>query len=408
MTTTTTTAREPFSSIDSALQSGMRDPRERVALLRLEQALLDFMTGDPCIGWIEVGGPSNSLVLFPNKNSPPAPAGPLYQSSFHRLLVHRLSDRFGIIRERGLILDNALRLIKVPESKVPETLLRDLDPSEYTATPDHNNIILNPSGTPSLILDDNNNTNKPSPTLLRSESSGAGGGVKPRKLKIMKRQSSQPMKSSTGVSPGGKRESRRMASSSDLESREKAYAEARARIFSDGSNDEAKSTSSQNPDAEDSLGNSGHGLVQAVASRLSLSESSATSATPATPQSHQQQQAITDPATPDQPKAVYRNRAEEAADPDFQRGAAAVVFQQNNMYYGTTPSSSQYGYVGTAPPVSPAGMRGVNSLTASAPAFYPGAPYVAYPPTNAWQHHQHPRPSAAALQRPSGRADQEH
>ena len=84
---------------------------------------------------MEVGGPANSLILLPNKNPPPvSAAGPIYQSSFHRLLVHRLADRFGIIREKGLILENSLRLIKVPESKVPETLLRDLDPAEYATT----------------------------------------------------------------------------------------------------------------------------------------------------------------------------------------------------------------------------------------------------------------------------------
>lgn len=390
-------SKEPFSSIDSALQSGLRDPRERVALLRLEQALVDFMTGDPCVGWMEVGGPANSLVLLPNKNPPTAATpGPMYQSSFHRLLVHRLSDRFGIIREKGLILDNSLRLIKIPESKVPQTLLRDLDPAEYSVgaasagTP----------GTPSSTI-----ANRTSPILARSDSGGNGGGGKPRKVKIMKRQSSQPMKSSSGNSSsggngGGRRESRRGSSSSDLESREKAYAEARARIFSDGSTEEAKSTSSQNGETDDSLGTSGDGLAQAVASRLSLSEYTTASPSPASPR---QGQPSPETTTPDQTRAVYRNRAEEAADPDFKRGAAAVVFQQNNMYYGVTPSSSQYGYASALPGGTPI-ISQPNNLTASAPVFYPNAPaapYAAAYPANAW--HQ---PPTQALQRPANRSNQ--
>eukprot|EP00977_Amphora_coffeiformis_P021543 scaffold9455_cov163-Amphora_coffeaeformis.AAC.2 len=341
--------KESFSTIDSALQSGLRDSRERVALLRLEQALIDFMTGDPRVGWMEVGGPANSLVLLPNKNPPAAAPGSIYQSSFHRLLVHRLSDRFGIVREKGLILENSLRLIKVPES---------------------------------------------------------AGGSKSRKLKIMKRQSSHPLKSSTGNPQGGNKtlaDSRRVSSSSDLESREKAYAEARARIFSDGSTEEAKSTSSQNGETDDSLGASGHALAQAVASKLSVSEStSTTSPAPATPR---QNQSSPEPTTPDQTRAVYRNRAEEAADPDFKRGSAAVVFQQNNMYYGTTPSANHYGYASATPGAVPV-TRQPNHLTASAPAFFPGAavaPYAAavYPP-NVW--HQ---PPTQTLQRPSNRSDQE-
>ena len=384
------TSKEPFSTLDSALQSGLRDPRERVALLRLEQALVDFMTGDPCVGWMEVGGPANSLVLLPNKSPPAAAPGSIYQSSFHRLLVHRLSDRFGIIREKGLILENSLRLIKVPESKVPQTLLRDMDPVEYAAGD------FASAATPSPTI-----ANRASPILARSDSGGTGA-AKPRKLKIMKRQSSQPMKSSTGNFSGGKRESRRVSSSSDLESREKAYAEARARIFSDGSTEEAKSTSSQNGEPDDSLGASGHGLAQAVASRLSLSESTSTaSPSPATPQ---QNQTSPEPTTPDQTRAVYRNRAEEEADPDFKRGSAAVVFQQNNMYYGTTPSSNHYGYASAVPGAAQA-MRQPNNLTASAPAFYPNppvAPYAAAYPVNAW--HQ---PPTQSLQRPANRSDQE-
>ena len=133
-------SKESFSTIDSALQSGLRDPRERVASLRLKKAVLDFMIADPHVRWMEVGGPANSLVLLPHKN-PPVPSlsssseRPIDQSSFHRLLVHRPSDRFGIVREKGLVLENSLRLIKVPESKIPEALLQDLDPAEYASAP---------------------------------------------------------------------------------------------------------------------------------------------------------------------------------------------------------------------------------------------------------------------------------
>jgi hypothetical protein len=381
-----------FATIDSALQSGLRDPRERVALLRLEQALLDFMTSYSSVGWMEVGGPANSWVLFPNKSPPPVDtAAPLYQSSFHRLLVHRLADRFAIVREKGLILEGSLRLIKVPSSKVPETLLRDLDPAEYAVQPTPS-----PSSSPS-----------PGASPLASKPD-SGGGAKPRKFKIMKRQSSQPMGHGAGGS-ASKQEARRLSSESDLESREKAYAEARARIFSDGSAELPASASSQNLAADASLAASGHGLAQQVATRLSVSESG-NSTPPIVPS-----QVSTEASTPcangasavEQPRAVYRNRFEEAADPDFQRGTGTVVFQPSSVPYGTSASSHHYGYAGVVPGAA-MGARAPNNLTASARVFYPqgGVPYAAYP-TGGWQPASVPMSQQAIPRSAPSRADQE-
>ena len=384
---------ETFASIDSALQSGLKDPRERVALLRLEQALLDFMTMDPPVGWMEVGGPANSLVLLPNRPPPAVPPG-VYQSSFHRLLVHRLSDRFGIVREKGMILEKSLRLVKVPGTKVPSTLLRDLDPASYAAPPTGDSAV-----TPSLIM-----TNKASPTAIMGRSdSGVSGGGKPRKLKIMKRQSSVPLKSSSSSSSSNEtnnassaRPSRRVSSSSDLESRERAYAEARARIFSDGTQD-GKSPASLTTEQGDATSvpsgnnNAATDLVHAAVSRLSLSEASTGSSSNNNPTSPADAEA----ATPDQTRAVYRNRSEEAVDPDFQRNSgkfqsralAAVAFQQNRMYYGNTPSSNQYGYGSAVTGASPSATtsRTPNHLTATAPAFYPGSTPTVYDTSGAWK-----------------------
>ena len=53
-------------SIDSALLAALRDPRERLGLLKLEQCLVDFCTKQPLDAFIDVGGPYNSIVISPS------------------------------------------------------------------------------------------------------------------------------------------------------------------------------------------------------------------------------------------------------------------------------------------------------------------------------------------------------
>ena len=107
----------------------MRDPRERHALLRLEQTMIDFMK-EETTGYIEVGGPNNSIVISPRGNIGKNEATCLTgrPTSFQRCYLHRLADRFGIVRETN---DNGMiRLIKIKgESSIPSRLLIDLEPS---------------------------------------------------------------------------------------------------------------------------------------------------------------------------------------------------------------------------------------------------------------------------------------
>ena len=118
--------------IDSALLSALRDPRERLGLLKLEKAGIDFMnTSD---GYIEVGGPYNSVVISPTKGivtgvgaNPDRP----HSTSFQRCILHRLADRFSIVRESGTLVDGYIRLVKLTDSRIPKKLLLHLEPSEY-------------------------------------------------------------------------------------------------------------------------------------------------------------------------------------------------------------------------------------------------------------------------------------
>ena len=46
-------------------------------------------------------------------------------TTFQRCILHRLADRFGIVRQPGSLLPGAIRLIKLPQSQVPTLLLQD-------------------------------------------------------------------------------------------------------------------------------------------------------------------------------------------------------------------------------------------------------------------------------------------
>merc|ERR1712154_401763 len=46
-------------------------------------------------------------------------------TSFQRCLLHRLADRFGILREAGSLMDGSIRLVKQKESQIPKKLLLD-------------------------------------------------------------------------------------------------------------------------------------------------------------------------------------------------------------------------------------------------------------------------------------------
>jgi len=324
--------------IDSALQAALRDPRERVALLRLETVFCDFMESDA--GWVEVGGPFNSVVVspVPSLSKPRQQQADGRQTSFQRCILHRLADRFGIVRENGSLLENSIRLIKMPDSCIPKVLLQNVEVAPENEKPEGSTAAL------------------------------------PGKMKIMKRSDSRKSTDSRSSTGSSRKKNNNNGKKSSLSDKEKAYAEARARIFSD---------------TEDSNNNNSFEAAAAVAEQSNALSSSSQKA----PTFSQSSRTQSSDSIGSDKKAVYRNRAEEAADPDFQRGAAAVVFQQ--PYYAATypvpgahPSTTAPITGGTAAPIMPvvapstqyfvpptsaamAYPQQQQSLQAEAPAFTP-------------------------------------
>lgn len=288
-------------SIDSALIAGLQNKRERVALLKLEQVLCDFMINSAA-EWLEVGGSYNSLTLLSTEPEPPKAPVEVKQTSFQKLMCHRLADRFTIIREKGILLNHSIRFVKTKDSRIPESLLRDIKPSVYEVP-----------------------TTGPSPqVLLRNDSN-----IKAPKLKIMKPSRNAATQSSGSTNSVGSTPK----SNSSLTDKEKAYAEARARIFEQQGSAEGESAGVE--DAANSL----------AAVAISASVSTLTASAP-----------CFQPAS--DAKAVYRNREEEASDPDFQRGVtyghaaypdayAAAARHSQEMYRAATTTTTQ-----TVPPPS--------------------------------------------------------
>ncbi|KAI5474235.1 hypothetical protein MNV49_003865 [Pseudohyphozyma bogoriensis] len=79
--TAESTATGELPPLDGVLMTALGHPRDRLLLLKAEITLKEF-----------VEGPSTRLPLTP-------PAFPPSLNSYHRLLLHRLSDRYGITRE---------------------------------------------------------------------------------------------------------------------------------------------------------------------------------------------------------------------------------------------------------------------------------------------------------------------
>jgi SUZ domain len=312
------------STVDSALLSALLndDMEECWALLRLEQTLIEFVQ-NTTTGWMEVGGPYNSVILYASSStssenltnttetndsrisrSPNAetshqvvsnnthatsnprmsqpPPQPQYtfqqQTTFQRCVLHRLADRFNIIREPGRSschTSNMLRLIKMPNTCIPKISL-----AEYY----HKYIVSSQSNE-----DVGEGTTDPTEGLMASMSLSEvdpEGLDPPTPLKIMKRTSSQ------SSSKKHKEQDLKMSASSasstldsNYEDKERAYAEARARIFQDSE------ASAVTVDPENDAAN------------------------PDTDQRWMADESAVDP----QSKAVYRNRYQEVADPDFQR-----------------------------------------------------------------------------------------
>mmetsp|Transcript_12860 Transcript_12860/g.15083 ORF Transcript_12860/g.15083 Transcript_12860/m.15083 type:complete len:745 (+) Transcript_12860:200-2434(+) len=285
--------------VDAALLSALRDPRERVALLRLEQKLVEF-ANDPTLTQVEVGpGNGDSVVnnlaptsstssgtaeVEPNSGTSTSNAinrelqNMNLRTSFHRKCLHKLADRFRISRETTE--NNAIRLMKGVDSRVPNKLLIDLpiengcmsngrsihtnQPNAQTGTvngiipisggPVAPNGIVSSSHAPQDRIGESNNSIIPITDGLSSiqlSSHGGGGGKKSRKkekIKIFKRSMAQKgssgnlsMKDGSNGDMNGSNSNRRKKNLGD---KEKAYAEARARIFNSSSENSTNKSNS--------------------------------------------------------------------------------------------------------------------------------------------------------------------
>jgi hypothetical protein len=305
-----TTAQSNESLIDSALISALSDPRERVALLRCEQHFVTFLQS-PDITEILVGGsynsiihgltlsqqqPANAVVTMPGvvawNNQGTFPSINSRPTSFQRCWLHRLADRFGIVRES--VNTEWIKCQKTSQSAMPAQLLC-------------------------------NHVDEKTPK-----------GKRPNKMKIMKRNSSSS--SSLNMKNKDNHESRKDKSKiatstssgtlkrTSLSDKEKAYAEARARIFHDESDG---------------------GLSSCIQANSNFTTTTTTTSPPTlsnspTPDTYSEEGPIASTThnwTTGISKVTWRNRQEEENDPDFQRG---VLYSPQDMaYYYQTQAQLQ-------------------------------------------------------------------
>jgi len=269
---------ELYPPVDAALLSALRDPRERVALLRLEQKLVEF-ANDPTLTQVEVGpGNGDSGVNIPASTGPATATiseveidsailainrelqNMNLRTSFHRKCLHKLADRFKISRETTE--NNAIRLMKGIDSRVPNILLIDLPIGigcTSTGRNNHTNHTNEPTGTLNGTVADGPVSPNGIPSSAHAPQDRTGdtnsyiiptaaglsciqmssqlGGVKKskkkEKIKIFKRSVAQKegsgkLSTKDGGDLTGSNSNRRKKNFGD---KEKAYAEARARIF---------------------------------------------------------------------------------------------------------------------------------------------------------------------------------
>ena len=525
--TSTASAEEwnPLEEVDSALLTALCDPKERKALVRLESILVDFMK-DSSLASIDVGGAFNSIVVglgqlqsSENETStittttitggggvgtneedattfvPSQSQGiqdllnqyqrGVRQTSFQRLILHRLADRFNIVREqinnvnptaattsnnernaseRGLVdvgvnnnnnnyINNnwspqqqqqqqqqqqnsfplgLIRLIKKEESCPPDHLLINLDlsllvnyknPRARNFVPNNNNNNNAEEGMRTLS-DNMNAASLDNPTGVTS----MPGPKKPnKKMVIMKRNSSSNTSGSGEGLGNGNREGR--SRRKKLEDRERAYEEARARIFGKEEKKEAEGISDEKgesaaiqenssplnschssfsvdnnevpPTVSESVdvsngSNMGQNVSKSKTSKLfgSADEFTPTGFLPsqlisgATPMTRSASPSPEPPGSslPESPldteggqkqglartKAVYRNRQQEENDPDFRRRSAYVPASMGVAPNGHLPGVP-YNMVNpyAVNPYSTAPGQHVVMMQQQPPHFYP-------------------------------------
>lgn len=317
--------------IDSALLAALRDNRERIALLRLEQAMIEFMNDRSC-EFMDVGGPFNSVVVkgpsncFGEERLAAAFESGARQTSFQRLCLHRLADRFNIAREQchtpplnhyGLI-----RLLKTLDSRIPKLKLIGIDLAEYDAQTLPQDV---DNGTTTKGLSDRLAT-----VSIQDDHSRNPRKKKMEKVKIMKRNSSSSLTGSNKNEKNKKGSDKVRGRGKDISDKEKAYAEARARIFASESSitkddcDHALN-SEENTDSETNLNSTSHSLNSSPPEKDEVSLHGNSTSTGTVPS-----------------KVTWRNREQEASDPDFCRRHHPVMMFQPFPIYSQHDGSSQY------------------------------------------------------------------
>lgn len=314
----------PDKEVDSALLAALRDNRERIALLRLEQAMIEFMHDKSC-EFMDVGGPFNSIVvkgpdngIGEEKLSANFDSG-LRQTSFQRLCLHRLADRFNIARDQGFTspMNNygLIRLLKTKESRIPKLKLIGIDLVQYDSQTSPQDI-------------DNGLTDRLFAVSLQNNHGKKSRKKKVEKVMIMKRSSSSSLTGGNKNEKTTKGTDKTKRRGKDLSDKEKAYAEARARIFATESSPTKDGCdhalhSEENTDSETNLNSTSHSL----------------NSSPPEKDDPLQQSNTASAATS---KATWRNREQEASDPDFRRRHHPIVMVQPFPMYAQHDGSSQY------------------------------------------------------------------
>jgi len=343
-----------MSGMDAALLSAWRDPRERRTLFRLEQLLVDFMASS------EVERNVSSQKLSNN---------------FQRLLLHRLADRFGVSRETisnydKQQLQTTLRLIKTEYSIVPSPLFIDIISEDDEATAATKDEV-----SPGFLED--TDTLPMLEQQLKSNSAVTNSTIitPKKKLMIMKRGTSKHNVTTPNSKENPpKSKQHRNLRGKNLSDKEKAYAEARARIFNDSTIEQQQQQLICNDDhAYLSHSNSTNTLLE--------EEQITSTAIPCSPTTLLQEEISSSSnsnvaATNNNSKiskVTWRNRKQEECDPDFQRRRSVSVLQQPQDSYVYTQQQYFYptGYYGTVMESYYPINSGETFLQATSEPFYP-------------------------------------
>uniref|UniRef100_K3WHI7 SUZ domain-containing protein n=1 Tax=Globisporangium ultimum (strain ATCC 200006 / CBS 805.95 / DAOM BR144) TaxID=431595 RepID=K3WHI7_GLOUD len=314
--------------MDPVLVACLDNPRERLTVLKFEDQIVRFIRSS-----------REPQLIFP----------PL--SSYHRLIIHRLAERcclehqtadYNPYAQHGGYDGNSSRVVtlfKTSQSVVPSVLLIDL-------SADRQQPMVTPASAPKIMVR-KRGTTRP----------GANGGR------------------------GGNGQDAKNAQRT-MQDREKAYAEARARIFgedntaaTDGTSSSSSTTSSSSPAAESSSsggvkfnsqqaagpdgsrGFGGRGRGRGAAGDKSTTPQRQDRSDAVQPQSSSSAStravAVQNTQNWKESKVLWRNREQELNDPDFTRNHDAYRPSRNHNGNG----SQRYN---APPPPPPSQQHGVN------------------------------------------------